>query len=662
MLSNSPLTSKRPVLDLHIEATYRLTEALVASEERMRRRLDLLAEVVFETDDRGALVFLNQAWTGCLGYQVDACLGKPLAEYVAAEDQDLFGRIMEGSGEAGVCLRLRHSDGYVRWIEASVSLLPDGGAVGALHDVTAKREVEDQIAKLSLVASFTDEFVLITDRYGFTEWVNQAFVRRTGYTLAKIKGRKPGSLLQGAATDPQTVELMRHWTREGRSFQAEVLNYTRKGEPYWVAMRVTPVRGRDGEVERFVAVATDFTALHKAGVELRAAKERAEAANIAKTEFVAMSSHEMRTPLNAILGSVSLAMDPTAGHGEIQDHLRRIESNAETLLRFISDMMDWSKVEVGQFTIERAPVSLRDCLMDVLASLAQNAQAKGLAFHVTFDESLPPRVMADPDRLRQIVANLTENAIKFTESGEVRVAISRVDYGLGGKPSLELRVTDTGPGIAEQAQGNIFQRFERVHTSATHGKSGVGLGLYIVKGLAEALGGSVSVSSAEGEGSDFRVSIPLDLAPETAVVPGSENRPPVVANGAAANPPCILVAEDTNANFAILEIFLSKAGYRVVRALNGLEAVVAAESADLILMDIEMPEMDGLEASVRIRETERLEGRAAVPIVALTGHTADDYLQRCLDAGCTGFLTKPVRREVLLQHVLAALGHTADGP
>ncbi len=660
MSPNSPGIDGSLATDLHVQATYRLTEALVAAENRARRRVELLSEIVFETDDAGMLVFLNDAWTRALGLPRETCTGRALTEFIIPEDHQILDGVMRGLvpvvPTARPHVRIRRPDGKVSWLEVSAARLPEGGVVGALHDITSEKQAQDELAKLSLVASYTDNFVVITDRSGRVEWVNQSFTRRTGYTVEEMIGHKPGELLQGPDTDPSTVAQIREWLHEGRSFRAEILNYTKSGEPYWATFQISPIRNALGEVERYVSIQTDSTALRRAQQELQAAKEKAESANEAKTQFLATISHEMRTPLNVILGSADLILDGSLQPHDLPPHLTRINASAESLLRLITDMLDLSKIEAGQFDFERIPIRLRSCVESVLVPIAERARERGLDFQLRVDPALPSQVLGDPDRLRQIVINLAENAVKFTERGFIRVDVQRVTPGPSGDAGLFIRVADSGSGIPVEFQARIFARFEQVDGSTTRRKGGAGLGLNIVKTLVEALGGTVGVVSRVGEGSEFRVLLPLDPVPDTDLQSVPEELKPAPAAGTVgARPPTVLVAEDTEANFAVARIFLTTAGFLVLRANNGREAVELAPAADLILMDIEMPEMDGLEATRRIREAERAGGSRAMPILALTGHAVQGYRERCLAAGCSAYLTKPIRKQNLVDAVRSAL-------
>ena len=340
------------VNDIHIQATYRLTEALVSSEKKMRRRIELLTEIVFEMDALGALTFLNEAWRKVLRHELLTSIGRPLRSFVVEDDRAQLDRslALPVSSTAGMRPQLRflRQDGEIVWMELSVTPLDEGGVVGTLHDVTQAKLAQAELVKLSLVASYTDSLVAITDKRGLIEWVNTAFTRKTGYSLAEVIGKKPGSVLQGPATDPAAARLIGERLRKGQGFQCEILNYSKTNEKYWVSIHISPIHDAEGKVERFVAIQTDITELRKIQQDLKTAKEAAESASDAKTQFLATISHEMRTPLNVILGSADLAMDG-ASETELRHYMTRVDENAQTLLGLISDLLDVSKIEAGQF-------------------------------------------------------------------------------------------------------------------------------------------------------------------------------------------------------------------------------------------------------------------------------------------------------------------------
>ncbi len=425
-------------------------------------------------------------------------------------------------------------------------------------------------------------------------------------------------------------------------------------------LNITPIRDSDGVVERFVAVQSDSTQLHHTQEELRVATVRAEAANEAKTQFLATVSHEMRTPLNAIVGSVDLAR-VCADPDELGQHLARIETASDSLIRLVSDILDVSKIEAGEIYIERTAFNVRSCLRDAVAPIAERAKSKGLRFTLLVDDALPEETVGDPDRLRQIVTNLAENAVKFTHTGTVRVeatfaAAMSQEQSPREVPALEITVADTGTGVPEEVRSLIFERFVQADSSTTRTVGGVGLGLNIVRSLVDALGGTVVLRETPGPGATFQVVLPLRIEQDHAVdtAEGTPTASGVTTSDGSVGQ-LVLVAEDNDVNFAVLQAYLLKAGYRVERAYNGLEAVAAAESADLILMDVEMPRMDGLEATRQIRGAERERGGRPAPIVAVTGHALPEYRDRCLEAGCDTYLVKPIRMQPLLDVVGSVL-------
>ena len=261
--------------DLHVEATYRLTEALVEAEHRMRRRVELLSEVVFETDADGRLVFVNGAWARVMSQPVDGCLHRYLVAFVAPADvPQVLHRLRTLDADVPAherpLVRMLRLDGTVLWMEMSLAPIPGGGAVGVLHDVTRQKLAQDELAKVSLVASYTDNMVIITDANGRTEWVNNAFVARTGYVLEDLRGRKPGEFLQGRDTDPNTRRQIAEALREGRSIRTELTNYTKAGDEYWVQIQITPIRNAAGVIEQYVSVQSDATDRRRAELEIRA--------------------------------------------------------------------------------------------------------------------------------------------------------------------------------------------------------------------------------------------------------------------------------------------------------------------------------------------------------------------------------------------------------
>lgn len=276
--------------DLHVEATYRLTEALVASENRMRRRIEILTEAVFEIDGKGSLVFLNRAWDALTGTASNLALGRPLIDFIRTEDHpalaDLLAGAEAGREHLGLQLQLIRADGTISWVHLSVVRLEPAGCLGVMRDITREKAAQEELEKVSMVARSTQDMVIITDRLGRTEWVNESFVRRTGFTLEEMAGRKPGHILQSGETDSVIVDRIRRGLQQGHAVHEEVVNVTKSGEPYWVSIQINPVIGADGRIQQFISVQRETT-------QRRLAEDRSRQRNSELEELVEVHQEEL---------------------------------------------------------------------------------------------------------------------------------------------------------------------------------------------------------------------------------------------------------------------------------------------------------------------------------------------------------------------------------
>ena len=535
-------------------------------------------------------------------------------------------------------------------------------AVAAIGSRRSLRQREAASAKLvalneelqthALVVHATDNLVIITNVAGEIEWVNEAFVRTTGYTLDQVKGRSPGAVLQGPNTDPETVRIMGDAIAQGQGFTVEILNKAADGREYWVHIEAHPVRDDAGRVTRFIAIETDVTDRRRTEETLRQATDTALSLAQEKASFLATMSHEIRTPLNAVLGVTALLQD-TALDSEQAGYVATAQRSGNLLLALINDILDFSALESGKIEVETRGFSVRGLMNDVHAMFVTTATGSGLDLAYEVADDVPPTVFGDENRIRQVMLNLVSNALKFTTDGGVRMhvgLIRNVDTADVHSPfALRIAVQDTGIGITEDRQERIFQPFTQVDASTTRKYGGTGLGLSICRLIAHHLHGSLELHSEVGKGSCFVFTVPVALTGDPISGPGTAT----VHEPEDLSSLRVLLAEDDATNRMVALRMLSRLGVTADVAEDGAQAVDAVRDRDydLVLMDVHMPRMDGVAATGEIH---RLTGAGRRPaIVALTATALEGDRERLLSAGMDGYLSKPV--------TLAALGALLTG-
>ena len=512
-----------------------------------------------------------------------------------------------------------------------------------VHDLTAQRNMEVARSyseeQLRQVWETSRDGMRLTDAGGRVLRVNSAYCQLVGKKREELEGR-PFTSIQAEGIRQQHLERYRQRVRD----HAVVSHMERpvelwNGRTIWMAVSNSTMDSPQGPM--VLSIFRDVTARKVDEARLNEAVLKAEAANRAKSEFLANMSHEIRTPMNGILGMTALVLD-TPLEPEQRHHLQLARASAQSLLGLLNDILDLSKIEAGRLDIAAIDFDPRQLIQDLVDSVGVLARQKSIDLRVRVASRVPAVVNGDPLRLRQVLMNLLGNALKFTERGSVTVELDCAQEGSGLR--LTGTVTDTGIGIPAGKQNVIFDAFAQADGSTTRRFGGTGLGLTICKRLLELMNGAIAVESRPGQGSTFR----FDLEARTSELGAL---PPVAP--AAARPPAphrmnILLAEDNAVNQKLVVRLLERSGHTVRVASNGREAVrfFAEDRYDAVLMDVQMPEMDGLEATRLIRQWESGTGHRA-PVIALTAHAMAGDKEMCLDAGMDAYLSKPIDPKIL---------------
>lgn len=646
----------------------RAEDALRRSKKEKAAILGGLKKVAVEyLDPQMRIIWVNSPVQKHLGLPEEEIKEKHCFEIIQGIDKPCVGctankALQTGQSQEG---ELITPDGKT-WLSRSSPIKDAGEMVtGVVHvalNISDRKKAESDLLEserlLASIINFLPDATLVIDKENRVISWNQSMEKMTGVKAEQILGkgdyeyalpfygeRRP-VLIDAVRGSDQTLEKNYDAIKrqEDGTLVAEAHIPNLRGNEAYLLGSASALYDSDGNYWGAIESIRDITERKRAEEDLQRSKEKAESATRAKSEFLANMSHEIRTPLNAVIGMTGLLLDENLTVKQ-KEHVEIIRSSGDTLLAIINNILDLTKIEAEMIELERQPFDLHDCLEGSLEMVAADARRKGLETEYAFEDYVPAVVLGDPTRVNQILMNLLNNAVKFTKKGKITISVSGTAVE-GGNYEIHFAVNDTGIGIPEDKMGRLFQSFSQIDASIARRYGGTGLGLVISKRLAELMGGRMWVESEVGKGSTFHFTI---LVEPTLCEPIEIGRHAsrVDLRGDLDQGLSILLAEDNLVNQIVTQRMLDKLGYRADVAANGIEVLQALERQhyDVVLMDVQMPEMDGLKATQAIRQ--KWPNREQPVIIAMTACALKGDREICLAAGMDGYISKPTKKEDL---------------
>ncbi len=616
------------------------------------------------TTQEGRFLAANAALEKALGYEsaefhelsVSSLYANPL------DRQTILSALKHHGAVQNFNVHMRRRDGSVCEMKLNAALLKINGHAGILKSFQDVSDLSVLQAQLEVFANIVDEApgsITVHDSNGRFLYANQKTLQLHGYTLEEFLALDLHSI-----DTPESAMLIKSRLQEiaekGEA-RFDVCHNCKDGSVIPMEVSIKPVNWMGKPA--MLSIALDLTERNRYEQSLRDARDAAQAANRAKSFFLANMSHEIRTPMNAIMGFTELARQ-AAQSPDQRRHLDVVSARSEDLLLLINDILDLSKIEAGRLELQLMHFSLAETLGDVVRMFELSANNKGLRLELHIDPGLDSGFLGDARRLRQVMVNLLSNAIKFTPSGSVIVRAKPEAPTAAGELPLHITVEDTGVGISQTQMQSIFEPFSQKHSPVDGEHGGTGLGLAICNGLMKMMGGRIWCVSGTGKGSVFHVALTLlrDKTPQESA-PGAQ--PPVSFQGATDQPRRFLVVDDDTDNRDLTMEILRRWGHKTEGAVNGQEALekLQATDFDMVLMDIKMPGLNGIETTQRIRDSQSSVRNHRIPIIGLTAFAMKQDEQACMESGMDGYLAKPITASMLdavLSRVFASRPRQAD--
>jgi PAS domain S-box-containing protein len=635
---------------------------LIESESKYRLLAENSGDVIFVLDKEMKYTYVSPAIKSLRGYEVEEVMDHTLMQvltpnsYLLAMEviNDFFFNhsIQDGNIELEKTIELEMTckDGSTIWTEVKGKLILDengqsSGIVGVTRDISQRRKATSELRKLSRAVEQSPNSIVITGIDGTIEYANPITFKLTGYTPEELIGKNPRIFSTGE-TSKAEYELLWNTISAGKDWEGEFHNKKKNGELFWESATISPILDEKGNIIHFLSIKKDVSESKKLTQELIAEKEHALESDRLKSAFLANMSHEIRTPMNGILGFTELLLDPELDSEEKRIYIEMVHKSGQRMLNTVNDIVEISKIESGLVSITKEETKINKIVLELKQFFTIEAAAKGLT--LTIEKLLPEAdstIFTDTHKLISILNNLIKNAIKFTDHGSIKVG-----YTKSGN-ILEFYVCDTGIGIPWDRKEAIFDRFVQADIGDKRAFQGSGLGLSISKANVEMLGGNIWIESEEGKGSTFYFSLPCDSRtnddlqdkPVTSSVQ-IERRNPKIVGGLK-----ILIAEDDDISDMFISILTKKFGREILKASTGVKAIEICQNnpdVDLILMDLKMPVMDGLEATRQIRKF-----NDKVVIIAQTAYGLSGDKEKAKEAGCNDFISKPISH-VNLQNLI----------